>query len=129
MSPIAFLLLFLGMMVTITGMTLYNYYFHLWWRTKVVGAPVAFAELFRMNFKRISPKPVVEAYTTAVQGGLNLAIRELADHCQQGGNAMRVVENLIEARLNGGDLDFESACAQDLAEGGILSFTGQEHRG
>ena len=118
---------FIAMAITVIGTILYNYYFHLWWRTKLVQAPIPFSVLFGMTFKRTSPRPVVEAYVEAVKGELDLPIGDLVAHQCNGGNVKRVVEDLIEARKEGGSLNFEQACAYDLSDGGVLEFTTAKH--
>lgn len=122
MSPLGLISVFFAMVLTVMAVALYNYYFHLWWKTKQVQAPVPFGVLFGMTLHRISPRPVIDAYVAAVKGKIDVPIGDLVSHKGQGGNVRRVVENLLEARREGGSLNFEQACEHDLADGGVIEF-------
>jgi uncharacterized protein YqfA (UPF0365 family) len=61
---------------------------------------------------------VVNVRITAIKSGLPLSIDELSTHFLAGGNIEMVVQALIAARKANIHLDFDSACAIDLATKG-----------
>jgi uncharacterized protein YqfA (UPF0365 family) len=62
--------------------------------------------------------PVVNVRITAIKSGLPLSIDELSTHFLAGGNIEAVVQALIAARKANIHLEFDSACAIDLATKG-----------
>src|SRR6266540_3006737 len=82
------------------------------------GAPVKFTELIALRLRRVPVGMIVDTRITAVKSGLPLTIDDLSTHYLAGGNVLMVVLALIAARKAGIHLEFDRACAIDLATKG-----------
>ncbi len=82
------------------------------------GAKVTFTELIALRLRRIPVGLIVDNRITAVRSGLLLSIDDLSTHFMAGGNVPMVVLALIAAKKAGINLDFDRACAIDLATKG-----------
>ncbi|MFQ3671802.1 MAG: flotillin-like protein FloA [Verrucomicrobiia bacterium] len=90
----------------------------LWVRAFTAGAPVSFPELIGMRLRGIPGSLIVNGRITAVRAGLPVTTKQLETHFLAGGNVEQVIRALIaadKARLN---LNFDQACAIDLATTG-----------
>ena len=90
-------------------------FFGVWLRAKVADAPVPFAKLIGMRLRRVPVGLIVDSRITAVKAGLPLDTDSLEAHFLSGGNVTHVVLALIAADKAGITLDFNRACAIDLA--------------
>jgi uncharacterized protein YqfA (UPF0365 family) len=90
-------------------------FFGVWLRAKIADAPVAFAKLIGMRLRRVPVGLIVDSRITAVKAGLPLETDSLEAHFLSGGNVSHVVLALIAADKAGITLDFNRACAIDLA--------------
>jgi uncharacterized protein YqfA (UPF0365 family) len=90
-------------------------FFGVWLRAKIADAPVAFAKLIGMRLRRVPVGLIVDSRVTAVKAGLPLETDSLEAHYLSGGNVSHVVLALIAADKAGITLDFNRACAIDLA--------------
>jgi uncharacterized protein YqfA (UPF0365 family) len=90
-------------------------FFGVWLRAKIADAPVAFAKLIGMRLRRVPVGLIVDSRITAVKAGLPLETDSLEAHFLSGGNVTHVVLALIAADKAGITLDFNRACAIDLA--------------
>ena len=93
---------------------LFNF-FGIWLRAKIADAPVSFARLVGMRLRRVPVGMIVDSRITAVKAGIPLDTDELEAHYLAGGNVDAVVLALIAADKAGIKLDFNRACAIDLA--------------
>jgi len=93
---------------------LFNF-FGIWLRAKVADAPVSFASLIGMRLRRVPLGLIVDSRITAVKAGIPLNTDELEAHYLAGGSVDSVVLALIAADKAGIKLDFNRACAIDLA--------------
>ena len=93
---------------------LFNF-FGIWLRAKVADAPVSFASLIGMRLRRVPLGLIVDSRITAVTAGIPLNADELEAHYLAGGSVDSVVLALIAADKAGIKLDFNRACAIDLA--------------
>ena len=93
---------------------LFNF-FGIWLRAKVADAPVSFASLIGMRLRRVPLGMIVDSRITAVKAGIPLNADELEAHYLAGGSVDSVVLALIAADKAGIKLDFNRACAIDLA--------------
>ena len=93
---------------------LFNF-FGIWLRAKVADAPVSFASLIGMRLRRVPLGMIVDSRITAVKAGIPLNTDELEAHYLAGGSVDSVVLALIAADKAGIKLDFNRACAIDLA--------------
>lgn len=90
-------------------------FFGVWLRAKVADAPVSFAKLIGMRLRRVPVGMIVDNRITAVKAGLPLGTDELEAHFLSGGSVTNVVLALIAADKAGIALDYNRACAIDLA--------------
>jgi len=90
-------------------------FFGVWLRAKIADAPVPFSKLIGMRLRKVPVGLVVDSRITAVKAGLPLETDLLEAHYLSGGNVTHVVLALIAADKAGITLDFNRACAIDLA--------------
>jgi len=107
---LAVVLLVLAVMVLNFGM--------IYIRALFSGAKATFTELIALRLRRMPVGLIVDSRITAVRSGLPLSIDELSTHFLAGGNVPMVVLALVAAKKAGIHLDFDRACAIDLATKG-----------
>ncbi len=100
----------------------------IWVRALTSGAKVKFSELIALRLRSIPVGHIVDARITAVKSGIQVAdeqgyqrpvsVDDLSTHYLAGGNVEMVVQALINAQKAGIHLDFDRACAIDLATKG-----------
>ena len=99
----------------------------IWIRALTSGARVKFSELIALRLRRIPVGLIVDTRITAVKSGLMvnedgfkrpISIDDLSTHYLAGGNVEMVVMALINAQKASIHLDFDRACAIDLATKG-----------
>jgi uncharacterized protein YqfA (UPF0365 family) len=93
-------------------------FFSVWIRALFSGARVTFTELIALRLRNVPVGMVVDSRITAVKSGLAVTIDDLSTHYLAGGNVEMVVLALIAAQKAGIHLDFDRACAIDLATKG-----------
>lgn len=89
-----------------------------WVRALFNGAPVSISKLIAMKLASIPYGLVVDARITAVRAGIELSADQIASHFQAGGNVVPTVQALIAAQKAGIELNWDRACAIDLATKG-----------
>ena len=92
----------------------------LWFSAVASGVKVSLIQLFLMRFRRVPPKPIVEALVSAQKAGLDVNTNMLETHYLAGGQMIRVVQSLIAANKANIALDFSMAAAIDLAGRDVL---------
>ena len=90
-------------------------FFGTWLRAKLADAPVSFAKLIGMRLRRVPMGLIVDSRITAVKAGITIDTDPLEAHYLAGGNVSHVVLALIAADKAALQLDFNRACAIDLA--------------
>lgn len=90
----------------------------IWIRALFSGAKVTFTELIALRLRRVPVGLVVDSRITAVKSGLDITIDDLSTHYLAGGNIEMVVLALIASQKAGIHLDYDRACAIDLATKG-----------
>jgi uncharacterized protein YqfA (UPF0365 family) len=90
-------------------------FFGTWLRAKLADAPVSFAKLIGMRLRRVPMGLIVDSRITAVKAGITVDTDPLEAHYLAGGNVSHVVLALIAADKAAIQLDFNRACAIDLA--------------
>lgn len=90
-------------------------FFGVWFRAKLAGAPVPFAKLVGMRLRRVPVGMIVDNRITSVKAGMPLETDELEAHFLSGGSVTNVVLALIAAHKAGIALNYDRACAIDLA--------------
>ena len=115
MNLIALILVGIAAVIGIVLMLILANFFGVWLRAKIADAPVPFAKLIGMRLRRVPVGLIVDSRITAVKAGLPLETDSLEAHFLSGGNVSHVVLALIAADKAGITLDFNRACAIDLA--------------
>ncbi len=108
--------------VALTMLLLVFNYGQLWFQAYWSKARVTFLELLGMSLRKVNARTIVQARIMAVQAGLGNEItpRRLEAHYLAGGDVPRVIRALIAAQRADLDLDFDRACAIDLAGRDVL---------
>ena len=111
------LFVFIGIALLVIGVLVINF-FSVWVRALFSGAKVTFTELIALRLRSVPVGMLVDTRITAIKSGLPLTIDDLSTHYLAGGNIEMVVLALIAARKAAIHLDFDRACAIDLATKG-----------
>ncbi len=111
------LFVFLGIALLIIAVLVINF-FSVWVRALFSGAKVTFTELIALRLRSVPVGMLVDTRITAIKSGLPLTIDDLSTHYLAGGNIEMVVLALIAARKAAIHLEFDRACAIDLATKG-----------
>ncbi|HEY8901704.1 MAG TPA: flotillin-like protein FloA [Chthoniobacterales bacterium] len=116
MGPTLILVLFgAALLAVLIAVVLFANFFGIWLRAKIADAPVGFAKLIGMRLRRVPVGLIVDSRVTAVKAGLPLESDLLEAHYLAGGSVPNVVLALIAADKAGIPLDYNRACAIDLA--------------
>src|SRR5439155_24254016 len=107
----------LGVLLLIVFVVLINF-FSIWIRAFFSGARVTYTELIALRLRSVPVGLVVDTRITAGKSGLEVTIDDLSTHYLAGGNIEMVVLALIAAKKAGIRLDYDRACAVDLATKG-----------
>lgn len=89
-----------------------------WLRAWLAGAYVSVTDLIAMRLRRVPYSSLVDARITAVKAGIQVPINSIEAHFLAGGNVLPTIQALIGAQKAGIALDFDRACAIDLATKG-----------
>jgi len=106
-----------GIVLLVMGLIVFNFFF-IWLRAFASGAKVTFTQLIALKLRSVPVAMIVDARITAVKSGIETSIDELSSHYLAGGKVEHVVLALIAARKAGIKLDYDRACAIDLATKG-----------
>ena len=82
------------------------------------GAAVSMSKLVALKLASIPYGLIVDARITAVRAGIPIGIDQIASHFQAGGNVVPTVQAIIAAKKAGIELNWDRACAIDLATKG-----------
>src|SRR5216117_3947567 len=93
-------------------------YFMTWLRARIANAPVSLGKMIGMSLRKVPVGLIVDNRITAVKAGLDVRSDPLEAHYLAGGDVSHVVLALIAADKAGISLDFNRACAIDLATKG-----------
>ena len=93
-------------------------FFSVWLRAWLAGAYVGFSSLVAMRLRQVPYGLIVDARITAKKAGLDITIDDLEAHFLAGGNVVPTVHALIAAQKANIELDWDRACAIDLATKG-----------
>jgi uncharacterized protein YqfA (UPF0365 family) len=106
-----------GLILLVIVVVVINF-FNVWIRALISGARVRFTELIALKLRSVPVGLIVDSRITAVKSGIDLNIDQLSAHYQAGGNVEMVVQSLIAAKKAQIHLEFDRACAIDLATKG-----------
>src|SRR3954464_12951575 len=93
-------------------------FFGTWLKARLNGAPVSVLNLLGMRLGGVPYSLVVDARITAVKAGIPLEADKIAAHFLAGGNVVPPVHALVAAQKAGISLNWDRACAIDLATKG-----------
>lgn len=93
-------------------------FFFVWLRALLAKAPVSPFNLIAMRLRQVPYSLVVDARITASKAGIPLSVDELEAHFLAGGNLIPTVQAIIAAQKAGIALNWQRACAIDLATKG-----------
>jgi len=111
----------LGLFALTLLLLVFNYG-QLWFQAFWSKAPVTFLELLGMSLRKVNARTIVQAKIMATQAGVgrDASVSRLEAHYLAGGDVPRVIRALIAAHRADLDLDFDRACAIDLAGRDVL---------
>ncbi|MBA3883464.1 MAG: flotillin-like protein FloA [Chthoniobacterales bacterium] len=107
----------IALLALIFCVILFNF-FGLWLRAKVANAPVGIGKMIGMRLRKVPVGMIVDNRITAVKAGLEIPTDPLEAHYLAGGDVGHVILALIAADKAGIALDYNRACAIDLATKG-----------
>jgi len=93
-------------------------FFSTWLKAMLNGAPVGMLNLLGMRLGGVPYSLVVDARITAVKAGIEVTTDKISAHYLAGGNVVPTVQALVAAQKAGIVLDWDRACAIDLATKG-----------
>ena len=93
----------------------------LWISAAASGVRVGLFTLVGMKIRKVRPARIINPLIKATKACLSLSINKMEAHYLAGGNVDRVANALIAAQRAGIPLDFEKACAIDLAGRDVLT--------
>jgi len=92
----------------------------LWIQAMVSGAKVSLGSLVGMWLRKVNPRTIVLSRIQAVKAGIQVSANQLETHYMARGDVPRVINALIAADRAKIELDWDTACAIDLAGRDIL---------
>jgi uncharacterized protein YqfA (UPF0365 family) len=107
----------LGVVVLIFAIII-SRFFGLWLRAWIANAPVGMGKMIGMSLRKVPVGLIVDNRITAVKAGIDIPSDPLEAHYLAGGDVNHVILALIAADKSGISLDFNRACAIDLATKG-----------
>src|ERR687888_1060341 len=107
----------LALFAFVLAVVLFNF-FGLWLRARIANAPVSLGKMIGMRLRKVPVGLIVDNRITAVKAGLEVPSDPLEAHYLAGGDVTQVILALIAADKAGISLDFNRACAIDLATKG-----------
>ncbi len=106
-----------GLLGLILLLVLFNF-FGLWLRARVSNAPVGLVNMVAMRLRRVPVSNIVDTRITAVKAGIEISTDQLEAHYLAGGSVDQTTLALIAADKARIALDWDRACAIDLATKG-----------
>src|SRR5437773_6077133 len=107
----------LALFAFVLAIVLFNF-FGLWLRARIANAPVSLGKMIGMRLRKVPVGMIVDNRITAVKAGIEIPSDPLEAHYLAGGDVNQVILALIAADKAGISLDFNRACAIDLATKG-----------
>ena len=107
----------LAVVALVLAIVLFNF-FGLWLRARIANAPVSIGKMVGMRLRKVPVGLIVDNRITAVKAGIDIPSDPLEAHYLAGGDVSHVILALIAADKSGISLDFNRACAIDLATKG-----------
>ena len=105
-------------LILLIGFFIIFTFFSIWLRALLSGAPVGFPTLIAMRLRGVPSSVIVDARITSVKAGIEISANDLEAHYLAEGNIIQTVQALIAADKANIALDWQRACAIDLATKG-----------
>jgi uncharacterized protein YqfA (UPF0365 family) len=118
--PLSIPLVVIGILVILAliGVSILLRFASLYVRAMVSGAPVGMGKLIGMRLRGVPAALIVDTRITAVKAGIDIPSDLLEGHYLAGGNVENTIKAIVAADKAGIELDFNRACAIDLATRG-----------
>lgn len=117
-TTVIWIAIVVGCIVGLIIVSVFLSFIGIWIRARLAKAPVGIWYMLAMKLRRVPVGLIVDSRVIAVKAGLNLTQDQLEAHYLAGGSVEQVVLALVAARKAGIVLDFDKACAIDLATKG-----------
>lgn len=114
---VVFVLGVVALFILIFVIIMFNF-IGIWIRARIANAPVGLFTMLAMRLRRVPVGLIVDNRITAVKAGIEIPTDPLEAHYLAGGNVDQVILALIAADKAGIQLDYNRACAIDLATKG-----------
>ncbi len=111
----------IGIVVAIVLFVIIAVFFNfigVWLRARLANAPVGIVNMLAMRLRRVPVGLIVDNRVTALKAGIHITSDQLEAHYLAGGSVEHTVLALIAASKANIHLDFDRACAIDLATKG-----------
>ena len=109
----------IGLVIIVILLFIVGSFLSVWLKAFSSGAPVSMWNLVAMRYLRKLPySMIVDARIMAVKAGLPITVEEFETHYMAGGDIIQTVMGLINAQKAGIPLEWDKACAIDLATKG-----------
>ena len=118
LSPIVLIVAGVAILVLLIFAAVMFNFIGIWVRALVAKAPVSLFTMVAMRLRRVPVGLIVDSRITAVKAGIDIPTDPLEAHYLAGGNVDQVILALIAADKAGIQLDYNRACAIDLATKG-----------
>ncbi len=118
MSTAFIVITILGVVAFLIVAGIFLSFFSVWLRAWLAGAWVNPLNLVAMRLRQVPYGLVVDARITARKAGIDISIDEIEAHFLAGGNVVPTVQAIIAAQKAGILLNWQRACAIDLATKG-----------
>ncbi len=118
MSSLVYPLIIAGGLALLAVAAILFNFFGIWVRAYVAKAPVGLITMVAMRLRGVPVSSIVDARITALKAGIEISTDPLEAHYLAGGNVQQVILALIAADKAKITLDFDRACAIDLATKG-----------
>lgn len=118
MNPMYIVYIVVGIILLVIFALIFSF-FSVWLKAWSSGASVSMLNLVYMRyFRKLPYSLIVDARIMAVKAGIELTINELETHYMAGGDIIQAVQSIINAQKAGIELEWNKACAIDLATKG-----------
>ena len=118
MEKLLFLGAIFGVIVLFVFVVLLYSFFSTWLKARLSNAPVGLLTLLAMRLRKVPYNLIVDERITAVKAGIPISNDQLEEHYLAEGNLNQTVKALIAAEKAQIKLDWQRACAIDLATKG-----------
>lgn len=119
MEPLILIVSGIGILLILVVLIIIGSFISVWLKAKFSGATVSMWNLIAMRILRKNPHSlIVDARIMSVKAGIHISVDEIETHYMAGGDIIQTVQGLIAAKKAGLILDWDKACAIDLATKG-----------